>query len=90
MMTRRAMGNVIGILGLVCSLAFWALVGVGRLMGHFPASLDMPFNGWLLIWTLAFLLSLTAAFLGPRWWVFTSILPVVGCIIAIHVVSVPF
>lgn len=91
MISRRAIGNTIGILSLTCSLAFWVLFFVGRIIGHYPAGLDMPFNCWALAWALGFLFALTAALLGSRWWAFASILPVVSFFLVIHIVrSVPF
>jgi len=91
MITHQTSGNMIGIGSLICSLAFWAFVAIGQLMGHFPAGFDMPFKGWLLVWAMGVLLAIIAAVLGSRWWAVAVILPIASCIVAIHVVrSVPF
>ncbi len=89
MTSRRTISKLIGCLSLVCSLGFWVLVCVGQVMGHFPVLPDLPFSGWVLIWTAGLLLALIAAALGSRRWAFAALLPVISLFAAIVIVNLP-
>ena len=89
MMIRKLISNSIGCLSIACSLGFWILVGVGRMIGHFPVLFDLPFNEWVLIWAAGLLLALAAAALGSRRWAFAAILPVISFIAAFVIALLP-
>jgi hypothetical protein len=74
-MNRRVAANIIGCLGILCSIGFWIEVAVTRVTGATPHLLDMGLDGWIACWALGLVLALLAATLGSRRWAFGALLP---------------
>jgi len=86
-MKTKYLANALGYASIICSSLFWVLLAWSVVSEHFPASLDLPFNGWALIWAVGLLLALIAAALGPRRWAFAALLPIVSLFAAVTLIN---
>ncbi|MGB7264450.1 MAG: hypothetical protein WBC92_02995 [Terracidiphilus sp.] len=87
-MNRRLIANLIGWLGIACSLAFWVWDAICvNLPFHLRGTwmrLDLGVsNVWPALWLAGLLLFLVAAVLGSKRWVFATIVPIASCAAAI-------
>ncbi len=87
-MTRRRIANGISWLGIACSLAFWAWIGI---FPHLPfhqrgawmrLSLGVS-DVWPGFWLMGIVLPLAATVLGSWRWMFAALVPIVSCAAAI-------
>jgi hypothetical protein len=91
-MNRRLIANIIGWLGILCSLAFWVWIPI---FAHLPMHQRGAWmrlglgvsNVWPALWLAGFLLPLVAAAIGSRRWIFAAALPVISCAAAVLVLS---
>jgi hypothetical protein len=79
---RKALAStIIGVLSIVCSLAFWIELLLMFALGQLPAWLPIGLAGWV----LGLLLACVATILRPkRWWV-ALLVPVLSFVIAVFV-----
>ena len=85
-MNARTSANVFGYAILICSLAFWVLLGLHYIPG-FPKGVDLSFNYWVAIWVVAIVLALVAAARGSGRWALAALLPLVSFFLLIVLVN---
>jgi hypothetical protein len=78
MTKRNATAHLMGISSVACSLAFGALLVSRSIITNFPLGIDLPFNGWVVVWIAAFMLAVAAGFLGSKRWFLAALLPCVN------------
>ncbi len=91
-MSRRLIANLIGWLGIICSLAFWVWVWILPHLSLHQREVWMRFdlgvsNVWPALWLAGFLLPFASAIIGSRRWIFAAIVPVVSCAAAVICLS---
>jgi hypothetical protein len=87
-MNRKTIAIIVGCLGIVCSLSFWAWAVIYAMLSFHQrgALLSLSLgksNLWPVLWALGFLLPLVAAFLWSKRWIYAAILPIVSCAAAV-------
>lgn len=91
-MSRRLIANIIGWLGILCSLAFWGWI---LIFSHLPVHqrgawmrFDLGVsNVWPALWVAGFLLPMLAAVIGSKRWIFAAAVPVISCAAAVMILS---
>jgi hypothetical protein len=91
-MNRKLIANLIGWLGIICSLAFWVwFLILPHLSFHQRGvwmRLDLGVSDvWPALWMAGFFLPIISAIIGSRRWIFAVVVPVLSCAAAVVVLS---
>jgi small-conductance mechanosensitive channel len=63
-MKLKSMPNVLGIIGVFCSLIFWLLLAFRKTVDHIPFGSTLPWFSWFVLWGVGLVLVLMAGALG--------------------------
>jgi hypothetical protein len=91
-MTRKSIANLVGCLGIACSLAFWIWDAILLHLSFHQREVWMRLdlgtsNLWPALWLAGFLLALVATAIGSRRWILAAVLPVLSCAAAVILLS---
>ena len=84
-MNRRSIASVVGLASIASSSAVWVAV----LLRHLPSPIfwNLSAATSLLLWGLGIVLSLVAAWIGPKKWAWATLLPVGSVVLFFSLVN---